>query len=130
MFRKVLSVSVAFLFLTSTVAFSAPANAAAAKNGVACSKSGLKTTSGGKKYTCSKNPYVSPTKLTWTQNDCLEVYKGWKDIAMNMIPEAKGMLPNLSGQDLTDQENLIAEYQKNNAQLLKNMQTRLCKKGK
>ena len=130
MFRKVLSASVAVLFLTSTVAISAPASAAAAKNGVACSKSGLKTTSGGKKYTCSKNPYVSPTKLTWTQNDCLEVYKGWRDIEFNMIPEAKGILPNLSGQDLTDQENLIAEYQKNNAQLLNNMQTRLCKKGK
>ena len=130
MFRKVLSASVAVLFLTSTVAISAPASAAAAKNGVACSKAGLKTTSGGKKYTCSKNPYVSPTKLTWTQNDCLEVYKGWRDIELNMIPEAKGMLPNLSGQDLTDQENLIAEYQKNNAQLLKNMQTRLCAKGK
>ena len=130
MFRKVLSVSVAVLFVTSTVAIATPANAAAAKNGVSCKKAGLKATSGGKRYTCSKNPYVSPTKLTWTQNDCIEVYKGWRDIELNMIPEAKGMLPNLSGQDLIDQEKLIAEYQKNNDQLLKNMTTRLCKKGR
>ena len=130
MFRKVLSVSVAVLFLTSTVAIATPANAAAAKNGVSCKKAGLKATSGGKKYTCSKNPYVTPTKLTWTRNDCIEVYKGWRDIELNMIPEAIGMLPNLSGADLTEQEGLIAEYKANNAQLVKNMTTRLCKKGK
>ena len=126
--RKILR---ALPLLLSVALIASVAQAATApKAGSVWKYVGQTITAGGKKYTCSKNPYVSPTKLTWTQNDCLEVYKGWKDIEMNMIPEAKGMLPNLSGQDLTDQENLIAEYQKNNAQLLKNMQTRLCKKGK
>jgi parvulin-like peptidyl-prolyl isomerase len=57
------------LFLTTT-SFATSANAAKVKNGVTCKKSGLKTKVGSKNYVCGKNPYITPTKLTWMLSTC------------------------------------------------------------
>jgi hypothetical protein len=57
------------LFLATT-SFATSANAAKVKNGVTCKKSGLKTKVGSKNYVCGRNPYVTPTKLTWMLSTC------------------------------------------------------------
>ena len=51
--------------LLSTTSVITAAEAATIKNGVACKKLGQKTKTGKKSYVCGKNPYVTPTKLTW-----------------------------------------------------------------
>lgn len=56
--------------LLATTSFIATSNAATIKNGVACKKAGLKTKVGSKNYVCGKNPYVTPTKLTWMLSTC------------------------------------------------------------
>jgi hypothetical protein len=56
--------------LLSTTSVITAAEAATIKNGVACKKNGLKTKSGSKNYVCGKNPYVTPTKLTWMLSTC------------------------------------------------------------
>ena len=56
--------------LLSTTSVITAAEAATIKNGVACKKSGQKTKSGSKNYVCGKNPYVTPTKLTWMLSTC------------------------------------------------------------
>ena len=57
------------LFLATT-SFATSANAAKVKNGVTCKKSGLKTKVSSKNYVCGKNPYITPTKLTWMLSTC------------------------------------------------------------
>ena len=57
------------LFLATT-SFATTSSAATIKNGVTCKKSGLKTKAGSKNYVCGKNPYVTPTKLTWMLSTC------------------------------------------------------------
>jgi hypothetical protein len=56
--------------LLATTTFVTTSNAATVKNGVACKKAGLKTKVGKKNYVCAKNPYVTPTKLTWMLSTC------------------------------------------------------------
>jgi len=60
--------------LLSTTSVITAAEAAKIKNGVACKKSGQKTKTGKKNYVCGKNPYVTPTKLTWMLTSCPEAY--------------------------------------------------------
>ena len=55
----------AFGFFLATTSYAVSADAATVKNGVSCKKTGLKTKVGSKRYVCGKNPYVTPTKLTW-----------------------------------------------------------------
>ena len=57
------------LLLTTTSAITT-SNAATVKNGVACKKAGLKTKVGSKNYVCGRNPYVTPTRLTWMLSTC------------------------------------------------------------
>lgn len=57
------------LFLATT-SFANISNAAKVSNGVSCKKAGLKTKVGSKQYVCGKNPYVTPTKLTWMLSIC------------------------------------------------------------
>jgi hypothetical protein len=57
------------LLLTTTSAITT-SNAATVKTGVACKKAGLKTKVGSKNYVCGRNPFVTPTKLTWMLSTC------------------------------------------------------------
>jgi hypothetical protein len=110
------------LFLATT-SFTTSANAAVVKNGVACKKMGLKTKSGSKTYYCEKNPYVTPTKNTWTLSSCLDAndlyieakdqYEVFKDI-LSASPEGVTELGNL---------------QKSIDSLVVLMKTKTCKKG-
>ena len=110
------------LFLATT-SFTISANAATIKNGVTCKKSGQKTKSGSKTYYCENNPYVTPTKLTWTLSSCLDAndlyieakdqYDIFKDI-LSGSPEGVTELGNL---------------QKSADSLLVLMKTKVCKKG-
>ena len=110
------------LFLATT-SFATTANAATVKNGVACKKSGQKTKSGSKTYYCEINPYVTPTKKTWTLSACLD--------ANDLYIEAKdqyGIFKDIlsgSPEGVTELGNL----QKSADSLLVLMKTKVCKKG-
>ena len=110
------------LFLATT-SFVTTSSAATVKNGVACKKLGQKTKSGSKTYYCEKNPYVTPTKNTWTLASCLDAndlyidskdqYGIFKDI-LSTSPEGLTELANL--QKSMDSLNVL-------------MKTKACKKG-
>ena len=61
--------------LLSSTAVVTSVEAATIKNGVACKQEGQKTKTGKKNYVCGKNPYVSPTKLTWILTSCPQAYE-------------------------------------------------------
>ena len=110
------------LFLATT-SFVTTSSAATVKNGVACKKLGQKTKSGSKTYYCENNPYVTPTKKTWTLAACQDAndlyieakdqYDIFKDI-LSGSPEGVTELGNL---------------QKSADSLLVLMKTKVCKKG-
>ena len=112
-----------FGLLLATTSFATSANAATVKNGVACKKMGQKTKSGSKTYYCEKNPYVTPTKNTWTLSSCLDAndlyieakdqYEVFKDI-LSASPEGVTELGNL--QKSIDSLDVL-------------MKTKTCKKG-
>ena len=110
------------LFLATT-SFATTSSAATVKNGVACKKSGQKTKSGSKTYYCENNPYVTPTKLTWTLSSCLD--------ANDLYIEAKdqyGIFKDIlsgSPEGVTELGNL----QKSADSLLVLMKTKVCKKN-
>ena len=110
------------LFLATT-SFATTSSAATVKNGVACKKLGQKTKSGKKTYYCGKNPYVTPTKNTWTLTSCLD--------ANDLYIEAKdqyGIFKDIlsgSPEGVTELGNL----QKSADSLLVLMKTKVCKKG-
>ena len=107
----------------ATTSFTTSANAATVKNGVTCKKMGQKTKSGSKTYYCEKNPYVTPTKNTWTLAACLDAndlyieakdqYEIFKDI-LSSAPDGLAELANL---------------QKSTNSLVVLMKTKVCKKG-
>ena len=110
------------LFLATT-SFATTSSAATVKNGVACKKLGQKTKSGKNTYYCEKNPYVTPTKNTWTLAACLDAndlyieakdqYDIFKDI-LSSAPDGLAELANL---------------QKSTDSLVVLMKTKVCKKG-
>ena len=110
------------LFLATT-SYATSANAATVKNGVACKKLGQKTKSGSKTYYCEKNPYITPTKNTWTLSTCLD--------ANDLYIEAKDQyevftdILSASPEGLTELGNL----QKSIDSLDVLMKTKACKKG-
>jgi len=121
--RSVLIALTLGLFLSTTSVLTA-AEASTVKNGVACKKAGQKTKSGKKNYVCGKNPYVTPTKLTWMLTSCPEAndlfveakdqYDVFKDI-LSSSPEGLAELGNL--QKSMDSLDVL-------------MKTQVCKKGK
>jgi hypothetical protein len=110
--------------LLSTTSIVTAAEAATIKNGVACKKSGQKATSGKKNYVCGKNPYVTPTKLTWMLTGCPEAYDLYVE-AKDQYGIFKDIL-STSPEGLTELGNL----QKSMDSLDTLMKTQVCKKGK
>ncbi len=110
------------LFLATT-SFTISANAATVKNGVTCKKSGQKTKSGSKTYYCEKNPYVTPTKNTWTLSTCLD--------ANDLYIEAKDQFGIFKEILSASPEGLaeLANLQKSLDSLNVLMKTKACKKG-
>ena len=110
------------LFLATT-SFTTSANAATVKNGVTCKKLGQKTKSGSKTYYCEKNPYVTPTKNTWTLSTCLDANDLYIE-AKDQYDSFKDILSG-SAEGLTELGNL----QKSIDSLDVLMKTKVCKKG-
>ena len=110
------------LFLATT-SFATTSSAATVKNGVACKKLGQKTKSGSKTYYCEKNPYVTPTKNTWTLASCLDA----NDLYIEAKDQYDVFKDILSGspEGLTELGNL----QKSMDSLTVLMKTKACKKG-
>ena len=111
------------LFLATT-SFTNSANAATIKNGVACKKDGLKGKAGSKRYVCGKNPYVTPTKLTWMLTSCPEAYDLYIE-AKDQYGIFKDILSS-SPDGLAE----LANLQKSMDSLDALMKTQVCKKGK
>jgi len=111
------------LFLATT-SYATSANAATVKNGVACKKLGQKTKSGSKTYYCEKNPYITPTKNTWTLSSCLDANDPYIE-AKDQYDVFKDIL-SASPEGVTELGNL----QKSMDSLIVIMKTQTCKKGK
>jgi len=110
--------------LLSTTSEITVAEAAKIKNGVACKKSGQKTKSGKKNYVCGKNPYVTPTKLTWMLTDCPKANELYVE-AKDQYAIFKDIL-SVSPEGITELGNL----QKSMDSLETLMKTQVCKKNK
>ena len=124
------------LFLATT-SFTNSANAATVKNGVACKKSGLKTNAGSKKYVCGKNPYITPTKLTWMLSDCKLANDNYRDVKENYdflsdlaksnnYTSLQAMGDSLGGESKKDIDSIIEVVTVTESA----MKNTLCKKGK
>ena len=120
--RAIVLASAFGLFFAST-SFVVSANAATVKNGISCKKSGLKTKVGSKRYVCGKNPYVTPTKLTWMLTSCPEAYDLYIE-AKDQYGTFKDIL-STSPEGLTELGNL----QKSMDSLDTLMKTKVCKRG-
>jgi parvulin-like peptidyl-prolyl isomerase len=124
------------LFLATT-SFATSANAAKVKNGVTCKKSGLKTKVGSKKYVCGKNPYITPTKLTWMLSTCRQAQSllvQLKDAEELMLTQASiygyktltELGTALGGQEQKDIDDLAKGITDAESAMKKN----LCKRGR
>jgi hypothetical protein len=109
--------------LLSTSPVITSAEAATIKNGVSCKKSGLKAKSGVKRYVCGKNPYVTPTRLTWMLTSCPEAYDLYVE-AKDQYGIFKDIL-SASPEGLTE----LANLQKSMDSLDVLMKTKVCKRG-
>jgi len=112
-----------FGLVLATTSFSTTSSAATVKNGVACKKLGQKAKSGSKTYYCEKNPYVTPTKKTWTLASCLDANELYID-AKDQYDVFKDIL-SASPEGLAE----LANLQKSMDSLGVLMKTKACKKG-
>jgi hypothetical protein len=126
MFPKVILISTLGLFAAATIAV-APANAVT--NGQSCSKAGAKMTTKGKKYTCAKNPYVLPTRLTWTSATCLSSLEDYS-FALSQEKLMKEMAVGQVGSDLEVANRDIKEVADLNVKIQARLKNVICKKGK
>ncbi len=120
---KGLIIATTFGFFLAITSFTTSANAATVKNGVACKKLGQKTKSGSKTYYCEKNPYITPTKNTWTLAACLDA----NDLYIEAKDQYDVFKDILSGspEGITELGNL----QKSMDSLTVLMRTKVCKRG-
>jgi hypothetical protein len=113
----------AFGLLLTTTSFSTSANAVTIKNGVTCKKDGLKGKAGSKRYVCGKNPYVTPTRLTWMLTSCPQAYDLYIE-AKDQYGIFKDILSS-SPEGLTE----LANLQRSMDSLDVLMKTKVCKRG-
>jgi hypothetical protein len=113
----------AFGLFLATTTYAISADAATVRNGVSCKKSGQKTKVGSKNYVCGKNPYVTPTKLTWMLTSCPDAH-GLYIEAKDQYGIFKDIL-STSPEGLTELSNL----QKSMDSLDILMKTKVCKRG-
>ena len=126
MFRKAILISTLGLFAAATIAV-APANAVT--NGQSCSKAGAKMTTKGKKYTCAKNPYVLPTRLTWTSATCLDSLEDYS-FALSQEKLMREMAVGQVGSDLEVANRDIKEVADLNVKIQARLKNVICKRGK
>lgn len=110
------------LLATSTSSISA--QAATIKNGVACKKVNLKAKVGSKNYICGRNPYVSPTKLTWMLRQCPQTYALYTE-SKDQYDIFKDILNSAGTEGKVEADNLL----KGILDLEILMKTKVCKRG-
>jgi transposase len=86
-------------------------------------------TTKGTKYTCAKNPYVLPTRLTWTSATCLSTQREYLDY-LSQEEDLKGMAVGLAGASLDEANKLIKEVADLNVQIQARLKNVICKRGK
>jgi len=99
--------------------------AATIKNGVSCAKAGLKQKVGGKNYVCGKNPYVSPTKLTWVLRECPQTYDLYLE-SKDQYEIFKDILNSAGAEGKAEADKLLAGI----SSLEMMMKSQVCKRGK
>jgi hypothetical protein len=105
-------------------ALGGPANSSAVRNGLNCANAGSSVKVGAKIYRCAKNPYVKPSRNTWTLRGCLTAYAMWKDAKQqyeDLIDIAK-----LAG---TDGQKSLEALQASITDLESTMKDVACKRG-
>jgi len=122
---KVAIIALVFGSLLATTTYSIAAQAAKVKNGVACSKANLKTKVGSKNYVCGKNPYVTPTKLTWMLRECPKTYDLYIE-SKDQYDIFKDILNSAGPEGKVEADKLLAGI----SSLETLMKTAVCKKGK
>lgn len=121
--RGLCSIAIGLMLATSTVITSA--EAVAITNGVACKKSGQTTKSGSKRYVCGKNPYVTPSKLTWMLRECPQTFELYSD-SRDQYEIFKDILSSSGAEGKAEAEKLLKGI--SDLEIL--MKTQVCKKGK
>jgi hypothetical protein len=127
----------AFGLLLTTTSFATTSSAATIKNGVTCKKSGLKTKVGSKNYVCGKNPYITPTKLTWMLSTCKLANDNYRDVKENFdflsdlaknnnYTSLQAMGDSLGGESKKDIDELVQLVTATESA----MKNTLCKRGK
>ncbi len=122
--HKKFKVLILVVITFGTVFYALPGNSSTVRNGVSCKIANTTTKVGAKVYRCGKNPYLNPTKLTWTLRGCFTAnlllkdarsqYEDWKDLA------------KLAG---ADGEKTLAELQLSISELEETMKNEVCKRG-
>lgn len=109
----------------SSTSYSISAQAVTVKNGVSCKKAGLKAKVNGKNYVCGKNPYLTPTKLTWMLSECPKTYDLYSE-SRDQYEIFKDILIMGGDEGKAEANKLLAGI--NSLESL--MKTEVCKKGK
>ena len=114
MLRKVMTASIAVLFLTSSALIASPANAATVKSGQSCKKTNASTKIRYKGdtyvYKCVKNPLYKKTKLTWTLQECITAIKELAAAKVDLeAAKASGSASAGSYQELVDMSQDLAD---------------------
>ena len=126
-----------FGLVLATTSFATTSSAASVKNGVTCKKSGLKTKVGSKNYVCGKNPYITPTKLTWMLSTCKLANDNYLDVKENFdflsdlaknnnYTSLQAMGDSLGGESKKDIDELVQLVTATESA----MKNTLCKRGK
>ncbi len=100
-------------------------HAATIKNGVSCAKADLKRKVGDKNYVCGKNPYLSPTKLTWVLRECPRTYDLYLE-SKDQYEIFKDILNSAGAEGKAEADKLLAGI----SSLETLMKSQVCKRGK
>ena len=117
--------SVALGLMLSSFCATTSVQASTIKNGVACKKLGQLAKSGVKRYVCGKNPYVTPSKLTWVLRECPQTFELYSD-SKEQYEIFKDILSSSGAEGKVEAEKLL----KGISDLEVLMKTQVCKKGK
>jgi hypothetical protein len=111
--------------LLSTTSVISSAEAATIKNGVSCKKSGQTTKTGSKRYVCGKNPYVTPSKLTWMLRECPQSYELYVE-----SKEQYEIFKDILASSGTEGQAEASKLLKGISDLEELMKNQVCKKGR
>jgi hypothetical protein len=115
---------ISLAFILTGLLFPTQVSAATPKNGVGCAKANSTSKVGTKLYTCAKNPFLTPTKLTWTLTGCLSAYSLWTN-AKQQYDDFVGIATLVGPEGVKT----LADLQTSISSLEITMKTKSCVKG-